>query len=63
MYAPTTDYENKEVESFYEDIYMAMQQHNVQCALVTGDFNAKLGLKPDESEKSMVMMRKTLEET
>jgi endonuclease/exonuclease/phosphatase family metal-dependent hydrolase len=43
VYAPTTDYEDSEVEEFYEDIDRAIKENKGKYTIVMGDFNAKVG--------------------
>ena len=45
VYAPTSTYEDEEVESFYEDVEAALNKHKTQFTFVMGDFNAKVGTK------------------
>ncbi|XP_072025155.1 craniofacial development protein 2-like [Amphiura filiformis] len=43
VYAPTTDYEDVEVEEFYEDIDKAIKDNKGKYTIVMGDLNAKVG--------------------
>lgn len=49
-YAPTTDYEDLEVDKFYDDLDMVMKQLKSQdVKIVMGDFNAKVGKEKIEN--------------
>lgn len=52
-YAPTSDYSEKEVENYYEDISTALQEGKTRFTLLIGDFNAKIGSKMDEAETAI----------
>lgn len=53
VYAPTTDYDDDSIESFYEDISRAMDEEKTRFTLVIGDFNAKLGERLNNDETKM----------
>lgn len=53
VYAPTSSRTDEEVEAFYEDVSLALRETNAHFTILCGDFNAKLGLKSDESETSL----------
>ena len=40
-YAPTSSYDDEEIEQFYEDVELAMRKVQTQYTIVMGDFNAK----------------------
>ena len=49
-YAPTSDYEDEEVDGFYEDLDNVMRQMKSQdVKIVMGDFNAKVGKEKIEN--------------
>ncbi len=49
VYAPTSDYEDDDVETFYEDVNKAVEENKSKYTIVMGDFNAKVGeCQPDE---------------
>ena len=49
-YAPTSDYEDQEVDKFYEDLDNVMKQLKSQdIKIVMGDFNAKVGKEKIEN--------------
>lgn len=50
VYAPTSEYDDEEVESLYEELTMSIQENHTQYTLVIGDFNAKVGKKEEETE-------------
>lgn len=50
IYAPTTAHENEEVELFYEDIRLAIQDQPANYEIIIGDFNAKIERKLEEDE-------------
>lgn len=43
VYAPTSDYEDSDVEEFYETINKAIKDNKGKYTVLMGDFNAKLG--------------------
>ncbi|GFR96646.1 endonuclease-reverse transcriptase [Elysia marginata] len=45
VYAPTSDYEDTEMEAFYEDLAKAMEMKGRGNIIIMGDFNAKIGTK------------------
>lgn len=53
VYAPTSTYSDEDLETFYEDIAMAMSKVPTHFTVIVGDFNAKIGRKQDESEFSL----------
>lgn len=53
VYAPTTDYDDEMVETFYDDISIAIELDKTYYTIVMGDLNAKLGSKTDEAEFAM----------
>lgn len=50
VYAPTSDYEDEEVESFYEEITQCIEENHTQYTLIIGDLNAKVGKKEENTE-------------
>ena len=48
VYAPTTDHEEEEIESFYEDINKVMDYtKSGEITILMGDWNAKVGDAPE----------------
>ena len=45
VYAPTKDYEDTDVEKFYEDLDNAVNRKECKQHIIMGDFNAKIGIK------------------
>ena len=45
VYAPTKDYEDTDVEKFYEDLDNAVNRKECKRHIIMGDFNAKIGIK------------------
>ena len=45
VYAPTKDYEDTDVENFYEDLENAVNRKECKQHIIMGDFNAKIGIK------------------
>ena len=45
VYAPTSSYEDEEVEMFYEEIEKATYRKQCKHRIIMGDFNAKIGKK------------------
>ncbi|GFS08192.1 endonuclease-reverse transcriptase [Elysia marginata] len=50
VYAPTSDYEDTEIEAFYEDLAKAMEMKGRGNIIIMGDFNAKIGTKKKEED-------------
>ncbi|GFR82568.1 endonuclease-reverse transcriptase [Elysia marginata] len=50
VYAPTSDYEDTEIEAFYEDLAKAMEMEGRGNIIIMGDFNAKIGTKKKEED-------------
>lgn len=50
VYAPTSTAPDAEVEQMYEDISSCMKGHKTTYTMITGDLNAKIGVKEDDSE-------------
>ena len=44
-YAQTSGPEDKSVDQYYDDIERAMADSDSKYKIITGDFNAKIGLK------------------
>lgn len=44
-YAPTSQADDEQMETFLEDISKAMDSHNTHYKIISGDFNAKIGQK------------------
>ncbi|KAK6765313.1 hypothetical protein RB195_025301 [Necator americanus] len=42
-YAPTSSYDEEEVEAFYMDLEKFYREDHAFCKVITGDFNAKIG--------------------
>ena len=53
VYAPTTDYEDLEVEEVYEDVDKAIKENKGKYTIVMGDFNAKIGKHKAGEEEVM----------
>ena len=51
--APTSTHTDEKVEVFYDDVAMALSKVPTYFVFITGDFNAKVGKKQDESEFSL----------
>ena len=45
IYAPTSAYDGKDVERFYEDAETAFELHKTQYSFIVRDFNANVGKK------------------
>ena len=45
VYAPTKDYEDTDVEKFYEDLDNAVNRKECKQHILMGDFNTKIGIK------------------
>ena len=45
VYAPTKDYEDTDIETFYEDLDNAVNRKECKQHIIMGDFNAKIGIK------------------
>lgn len=43
VYAPTTSYDDDEVEEFYEEVTKALESNKSHYKFIIGDFNAKIG--------------------
>lgn len=52
MFPPTSDYNEDEVEEFYDDISKAIIENHADIINI-GNFNTKLGRKLDETEKKI----------
>ncbi|XP_030745253.1 uncharacterized protein LOC115874286 [Sitophilus oryzae] len=52
-YAPTTESTDDELENFYEDVSIALQNRKTHYTMLIGDFNANVGSKQDEAETSV----------
>lgn len=52
-YAPTSASEEDEIETFYDELGEALRTRPAHYTLLTGDFNAKLGRKQEESENPL----------
>ena len=50
VYAPTSNSEDEEVESFYDDIQAVIDDDRCGKPIVMGDFNAKIGEKQDNEQ-------------
>ena len=50
VYAPTTSYEEEEIEKFYEDLEKAIHTSPSYYTIIMGDFNAKIGIKDEKEE-------------
>ncbi|VDP07471.1 unnamed protein product [Heligmosomoides polygyrus] len=44
-YAPTSDYDDEEVESFYVELKKFCEENHTFYKVIVGDFNAKIGLR------------------
>ncbi|KAK4883336.1 hypothetical protein RN001_006655 [Aquatica leii] len=53
VYAPTSAYEDEEVEGFYEEVTTAIQRNPCRYTLIIGDFNAKLGKKIEPNKEKI----------
>lgn len=49
-YSPTTDHEDQEAETFYEDIKTALSHTPTHFNTICGDFNSKVGVKSEDTE-------------
>jgi len=47
VYAPTSTAPDEEIEQLYEDISTALRSESTYFKIITGDFNAKLGITRD----------------
>jgi len=52
-YAPTSTHSDEEINQFYNDIQTAMDETRTYSTIISGDFNAKMGIKSDETEISL----------
>ncbi|GFR76387.1 endonuclease-reverse transcriptase [Elysia marginata] len=50
VYAPTSDYEDTEIEEFYEDLAKAMEMKGRGNIIIMGDFKAKIGTKKKDED-------------
>ena len=50
VYAPTSDYDDEVLETFYEDVSKAIEENKAKYTIVMGDFNAKVGERQPEEE-------------
>lgn len=53
VYAPTSTCSDEEIDAFYDDVDSALSRRSSHYTLLMGDFNAKLGLRNDDTEASM----------
>ena len=53
VYAPTSDHADREVEDFYDDITLALNDTKTHYNILIGDFNAKMGKRTDDTETSL----------
>lgn len=53
IYAPTTQHSDEEVEMFYDEIDTALRDHHTQFTILCGDFNAKIGMKENDTETAL----------
>ena len=53
MYAPTSDHDDEEIESFYEDIEQLLERKPAHFVVVMGNLNAKVGKKVEDQECAM----------
>ena len=55
VYAPTQDYSEEDIESFYEDLSKVLQDNRLsEYTIVMGDFNAKIGIKKQDETFSCI---------
>lgn len=53
VYAPTSSHAGDEVDVFYEDIGLAWKDQKTHSTFLCGYFNAKVGLRTDNSETAL----------
>lgn len=50
VYAPTSTFEDDEVEAFYERLIIALEEEDMKTTIIMGAVNAKIGQKNYNSE-------------
>ncbi|XP_044759008.1 craniofacial development protein 2-like [Coccinella septempunctata] len=53
VYAPTTKQTDEEMDLFYDDVSKAWEDQRTHFTFLCGDFNAKVGLKSNNSETAL----------
>ncbi|KAL0860435.1 hypothetical protein ABMA27_009824 [Loxostege sticticalis] len=53
VYAPTSKAPDEDIEQVYEDVSKCIHENKTTYTIVTGDFNAKIGTRADDSETIM----------
>ncbi|VDP37807.1 unnamed protein product [Heligmosomoides polygyrus] len=50
VYAPTSDYDDEDVEAFYVELEKFYKEDHTFCKVIVGDFNAKIGPRRSQEE-------------